>query len=185
MLSSRSFWCFHWQLKSFFSLVFFNVKPRTWGVNTDEQDQMFLVVTAHESTFTFSCTSQQNIFALWKYFVIAVSGRAASPIINIINRLYIAICWINCSDVTALSASVMVLTKNTFQWNWFYLLFCTLLLSLANMHAAAAQSFLSWREIPGTRKNSHSSVESHLKYWYGSLSLTLTFFSAIQYRGLT
>ena len=45
------------------------------------------------------------------YFVIAVSGRAASPIINIINRLYIAICWINCSDVTALSASVMVLTK--------------------------------------------------------------------------
>ena len=119
------------------------------------------------------------------YFVIAVSGRAASPIINTINRLYIAICWINCSDVTALSASVMVLTKNTFQWNWFYLLFCTLLLSLANMHAAATQSFLSWREIPGTRKNSHSSVESHLKYWYGSLSLTLTFFSATQYRCLT
>ena len=81
-------------------------------------------------------------------------------------RLYITICWINCSDVTALSASLMVLTKYTFQWNWFYLLFCTTLLSLANMHAEAAQSFLSWREIPGTRKNSHSSVESHLKYWY-------------------
>ena len=136
---------------------------------------MLLVVTAYESTFTSSCNSQENIFAPWKYFVIAVSGRAASPIINIINRLYIAICWINCSDVTALSASLMVLTKNTFQWNWFYLLFCTTLLSLANMHAEAAQSFLSWREIPGTRrKNSHSSVESHLKYWYGSLSLNLT-----------
>ena len=133
---------------------------------------MLLVVTAYESTFTSSCNSQENIFAPWKYFVIAVSGRAASPIINIINRLYIAICWINCSDVTALSACLMVLTKYTFQWNWFYLLFCTTLLSLANMHAEVAQSFLSWREIPGTRKNSHSSVESHLKYWYGSLSLT-------------
>ena len=72
---------------------------------------MLLVVTAHKSTFTSSCSSQENIFAPWKYFVIAVSGRAASPIINIINRLYIAICWINCSDVTALSASLVVLTK--------------------------------------------------------------------------
>ena len=145
---------------------------------------MLLVVTAYESAFT---SSQENIFAPWKYFVIAVSGRAASPIINIINRLYIAICWINCSDVTALSASLVVLTKYTFQWNWFYLLFCTTLLLLANMQQKRRKVFSAGERFRGLGK---ILIPRWNLIWNidmdHSVSLSrLTFFSDPQYRCLT